>query len=430
MKRMRLSPLLQQRLAQSQSGTVVVVLVIAFFAFLLLASLVMDFGQRYITRQTLQKYVDASALAGALDLTDASLAKSKAAEFYALNLSTTQPPTPQPITTATKSLSDSSTYRVGSDTITVTTPYVRPGSTIPPVNLVNVKATRTVNLFFTRLIGLNSIQVSASATAWKTTVSAAGIIVLDPTGAKALQMSGGSSITLSNGVVQVNSRNEKAFDISGGQSAVTAQKISISGNYNASGGSQDNLTPKPLTYQPPVPDPLANLPTPTGNGQPVYPGRHISSTTATLSPGVYNDEVVISGTSVVQLNPGLYVFRGGIELSGGSSISGQGITLFSEGPMTFSGTSVINLSPPDGGTYAGITMFQARGNTDKAVLSGGSGSVLAGTYYFPDTDQLELSGGSHLKLGRVITWRMLLSGASYEEGPTTSASASGIQLTD
>jgi hypothetical protein len=280
------------------------------------------------------------------------------------------------------------------------------------------------------MIGLGSIKVSATATARKTTTTRTGILVLDPTGPKALQMSGGASITLSNGAVIVDSNDGRAFDISGGLSGITAQKISITGNYNASGGSADNLHPTPVTGQPPVPDPLASLPTPSGIGQPVFPGNHISSTTTTLDPGVYTGPVVISGTSVVHLNSGVYIFRGGIELSGGSSINGQGVMLYSEGPMTFSGTSVINLSPPSGGTYAGITMFQARGNTNKAVLSGGSGSVLAGTYYFPDTQQLELSGGSHLQLGQIVTWRMLLSGGSYEDGPTGSAFASAIELTD
>jgi hypothetical protein len=260
-------------------------------------------------------------------------------------------------------------------------------------------------------------------------VSAAGILVLDPTGDKALDMSGGANLNLPTGDVVVNSSSQVAFNISGGGSGITANEIRITGNYNASGGSQSNLHPPPSIGQSATADPLASLPAPSTTGLPVFPNVKVSSTTAVLQPGVYTTPLVIS-SSTVTFNPGIYILQGGITASGGSTLIGNGVMLYNGGQLTISGGGSIQLTPPDSGPYQGVTVFQARGNTAKATLSGGSGSIFAGSYYFPDTQLLELSGASNLKLGAVITWRMLLSGGSFESGPVNSPTSGSIALVE
>jgi Flp pilus assembly protein TadG len=405
----------------ASGGQALVIVGLAVVALFAAAAFAIDLALAFKARQELQQWVDASALAGALDLPNSVVAQQKAAEFYARNLSPTAPPPQQTGSCAADTSTDMACYNIDLDSVSVTTPYTKSESSISPSNLVHVTACRDVSLTFARVIGIRTMHICAAATAKKMR-SPSGILVLDPTGRKALDMSGGSQLNLPNGDVVVDSSDSDAFNISGGNSGITANEISITGNYSASGGSADNLHPTPQTGQPPERDPLAGLPAPSTAGLPVYPGIHISSTTATLSPGVYAGQIVISGTSVVKFNPGIYIMKDGITVSGGSTIFGNEIMLYSEGQMTFSGTSIINLSPPGSGAYQGITMFQARGNTDKAVLSGGSGSILAGTYYFPDTQLLELSGGSNMQLGFLVTWRMLLSGGSFQENSDSSSS--------
>jgi len=158
-----------------------------------------------------------------------------------------------------------------------------------------------------------------------------------------------------------------------------------------------------------APDPLIGLPAPSTNGLPALPGGAIPNG-AMLHQGVYQNQVTVNGGAVVHFGPGLYILKNGINVSA-STIQGDGVTLFNQGTMTVSGGSMIKLTPPATGTYAGITVFQAREDTTEATISGGSESVLGGTFYFPNA-QVTLSGGSNIKLGSLDVSRLSLTGGS------------------
>jgi hypothetical protein len=411
-----------------EQGTVLVILSVGFLVFLLLTGLVVDYGVKFRARQELQKWVDASALAGAMELSDANTAKEKAAYFYALNCSLATPPERRSGDCPSGCAAETSCYSVDADGVLVTTPYTMQNVSIPAKNLIHVTACREVELFFAPIIGIRTVHVCASATAKKTLhQTGSGIIVLDPTSGRSFEMTGGHTyLNLSEGKVIVDSNSRRAFVFSGGGS-ITASGVDITGNYIASGNSAFFLpnNADPSTGVAPTPDPLASLPDPSPSGMPVYPGARISASTATLQPGVYTRAITISGGSSVTFAPGTYILQGGITVSGTSTIIGNGVMLFNQqGKITISGTSSVQFTPPSSGTYEGITMFQGRDNTAKAVLSGTSDSVFAGTYYFPITKLLEMSGGSNLKLGSVITWHMLLSGGSFEVGSVSGPSSS------
>jgi Flp pilus assembly protein TadG len=408
---------------RNNAGNALVIMAAGLVVFLLLAGTVVDFGMRFLVRQQLQQNCDAAALAGAQELTDATKAEQKAAQYYALGFATNAPA--QTPTSCSGGTADTVCYRIAGDLVSVTTPYTKTNSSVPPARLIQVTAKRNIGLFFARMVGISSIDVSASATAQRKPV-VAGIIVLDPTGSKALDMSGGSWLHVTNGAVIVDSSDPTAFSISSGSAGIQAKEIDITGDYRASGGSENNLTPTPKTGQTPTPDPLASLPEPSPSGMNVYPGGDYSG--KTLQPGVYTSEVDVRRAAT--LNPGIYILQGGIRLSGGADIIGNGVMLYSQGPMDFSGGSTIQLSPPAAGTYAGITMFLQRRNTAKVTLSGSSDSVLAGAYYFPNTQLLDLSGGSSLQIGAIVTWRMTLSGGSFEIGPIAGTAGGGVSLVD
>lgn len=188
--------------------------------------------------------------------------------------------------------------------------------------------------------------------------------------------------------------------------------------YNTYGcGSQFSNAPDALTYggiqgnSPSVGDPLANLPDPSGNSGAATECPGATSVSAyntsafssgTMSPGVYNNPVIITGS--VTLNPcmsgstvtgpGIYVFKKGVEICppSGSTVSGTDVMLFaSAAPSSTysnatannngycvpapasSGTAVadgihlggaagasVMLTGPDQGVYKGILLYQSR----------------------------------------------------------------------
>ena len=60
--------------------------------------------------------------------------------------------------------------------------------------------------------------------------------------------------------------------------------------------------------------------------------------------------------------------------------------------MNFAGGATTTLSAPASGVWQGILMFQARGNTQRASLVGGSSQITSGILYFPSAE-LDFAGG-------------------------------------
>jgi hypothetical protein len=274
-------------------------------------------------------------------------------------------------------------------------------------------------------VGVTTVTVTAKDAAGNTgtktftvTVSAAstltrGVMILQPTGAGTLQLSGGTSLNLgANGSIYVNSTTAGALAISGGASA-TAKSIVIAGTSAVSGGAK--LTPAPLTGQTPTADPFASLPDPVVAGMATYTTSSIASNTvATLQPGVYTNAVSIAGAAKVTLAPGTYVFMKGLSVAGSGVVNGAGVTLYlGGGSIACSGGCKVTLSAPTSGTYAGVTVFQARKNATAAVFSGGANSTLGGAYYFPAA-AFQMSGGAGVKFGMIVSATMQMSGGSYE----------------
>ncbi|MDX8463893.1 pilus assembly protein, partial [Mesorhizobium sp. VK2D] len=67
-------------------------------------------------------------------------------------------------------------------------------------------------------------------------------------------------------------------------------------------------------------------------------------------------------------------------------LTGHGVTIFMmEGSqLIINANETVDLSPMTSGPYAGISIFQAHGNTQALTLNGGSGSVVSGFIYAPD----------------------------------------------
>lgn len=206
------------------------------------------------------------------------------------------------------------------------------------------------------------------------------VLALDPSANAAVSLQGSTNVAMNGCVIAANSSAADAIS-RGGSAQVSAACMSTVGS--TSGVTPPNATlacGAPQTNQYASFDPLADVVPPAyGLCQSIPNGK-----TVTLSPGTYCDKT-ISGK--ITLNPGIYLMRNvTIKPGGNGSLTGQGVTIFlMEGSQLYiNANETVNLSPPTSGPYAGITIFQAHGNTQALTINGGSGSVVSGFIYAPD----------------------------------------------
>jgi hypothetical protein len=262
---------------------------------------------------------------------------------------------------------------------------------------VEVLISKNVPTFFMGMIGISSGTVRARAVALLGSGTSC-FYALDPSASGAFSVSGGVNVQVNCGIM-VDSSSSTAMSVSGGSTA-TATYIDLTGKATVSGGS--TVSPAPVTGVAASSDPLASLPKPSVGGC-TYTGKSVSGATVTLSPGTYCAGISISGGSKVTFNPGTYILKGGgLSLSGGSTLTGSGVTFFNTaatgygyGPISLSGGTTVTLSAPTTGSLAGILFFQdsSVGAGAASSFSGGASAILNGTLYFPTTG-LSYSGGS------------------------------------
>jgi hypothetical protein len=128
----------------------------------------------------------------------------------------------------------------------------------------------------------------------------------------------------------------------------------------------------------------------------------------TASPGCFKGMQIQANATLTLAAGTYYIGEKGISVGGNATLIGTGVTLIftnTSSPFnaskigTFSaqGTSNIQLSAPDTGTYAGILMIQdsrtVASNTNSMVLTGDSGSQFDGSIYAP-TNKVKFTGNS------------------------------------
>ena len=182
--------------------------------------------------------------------------------------------------------------------------------------------------------------------------------------------------------------------------------------------------PDPITKAP-VDDPLAALPMCPNAA---CPTNAATASTYTLNPGVYTS---ITGSH--KLNPGTYVIKTEVRLSGNDVLIGNGVTLFfacSNYPNPCSdlsagnrdgariratGNGAVLLTAPTSGTYQGLTIFADRENTSTFTFRGngtnenGSAEASSGTLYMK-SGTLDLRGNGYTLASQIITGQMTMQG--------------------
>jgi hypothetical protein len=293
-------------------------------------------------------------------------------------------------------------------------------------NAVRVVARRTegslggaLPIIFGRIFGVTTINLERSAIAYNRGDIGAGMIVLCEDCPCGLRFSGQVNLTLDEaeglpeeGIVAIHNNSSEPCATCGNGSSLTivADELNMVGG--ACWNGQPTVQADVNEGQPVAPDPLADLPDPPYDAAADL-GSIVDS--GTYQPGYYSGGIRLEGGDNVVLEPGIYVVDGeGLRMSGDSSILAEGVMFYivGTGALYLGGTGASRITPSDdpADPYYGISVFQARDNTNGATIIGTSDMDLEGTYYFPAAN-LEI-GGEGVSLGnQMIAYTMYLHGS-------------------
>jgi hypothetical protein len=376
----------------SRRGIAVIWVAIVLMVMIGVIGLALDTGYTVLVGNQLQAAADAGALAGARTVGVAPTGcKTAAVTIADLNSAAGLP----------VQIDINADVTVGHWDLNTRT-FTSPSSSS---NAVRVRARRVtgygpgpVPLFFGSIFGVNTIDMSRTATAMANVTYSPALVVLDPTGSCSLDVGGGGVLTVPGSAIQVNSTATTAACFSGAA-------MSSSTYLNVTGGvsGATHFTGTIATGVPPLPDPLGALPAPP-RGPPLGSRSIGRQQNITLDPGYYNGGLTVQGT--LHLNPGIYIIGGtGLRANSAANIIGQGVMIYiTDGAavnMNSSSTRV-TLSPPDptrdtfpgADIYAGVSMFQDRVDTAQASLPLSGSFNISGTLYFPSADIRVTAGGS------------------------------------
>ncbi len=416
----------------ARAGLATVWVAVLGFVVLAFVGLAMDRSLLGLTAQQLQATADAAALAGALRLkTDLVQARDQAVATAAANR----------VATAPINLNRNDANDAAGDIVFGryhrfdSPPYFDPTEDPAGWNAVKVVARRTsdsndgpLDLVFGPMAGVNQANIARTAIAMIGGSTGAGLITLCGDCECALKLSGTTDLIIStapgydgDASMQVNSDAlgcpKAAVCGSGNSLTIVAPELNIV----AAGDEADcwnGYTPEAPPYinpgSPYVPDPLAGLPDPTWD-----PASDLGAITSsgTYGPGYYSGGIrLTSSGDNVTLSPGVYVVdRAGGPASGlfvnGGNLTANEVLFYviDDGEVYLGGSGIITITPPTSGIYEGISIFQARDNTQPSTIIGSTTMDLQGTYYFPASD-LEV-GGTGIALGnQLIAWTMWIHG--------------------
>ncbi len=218
---------------------------------------------------------------------------------------------------------------------------------------------------------------------------------------------GSTTVDLKNCSLYDNSANASALTV-GGSARVSARSVSVVGGISGQAGISTTQGVK--TGAPPARDPYADVQNPTPSGTVRHDcdgGPGCPNGTATLDPGIYKNGMKIAAGANIKLNPGTYYLQGDLDVAGGATLTGDGVTLVftsSNGTKyasaTINGNANINLTAPTSGPTAGIVMFGDRnmpvGTSFK--FNGGATQSFRGAIYIPK-GSVNFAGGANTSTG-------------------------------
>ena len=375
-------------------------------------ALAADVGLMFHAEQKMQIAADAAVIAGALDYKfNGSVSSAKAAAISAAT-------------------ANGVTSGVNGAVVTISIPPAD-GPNAGAAGLIEAVVSQPNSTYFIRALNLNSMTVAARAVAGSGPGDGC-VWALAKSGTD-ISITGSGTTAVPGCEIFDNSDSSNALTMTGSGS-LSAKSIGIVGNYNKTGSG--SITPKPVTGTAPVSDPLSGLEFPTVStsgcspmqtftgssphslGPGCYDGISVTgSGILTLSPGDYtiNGNFTSGGSAGLNLGAGQYVITGNLGIAGSGPISGTGITFFTEGSTTVTGSSNFSLSAPTSGANSGLLFFQSRSDSNPITISGSSNMNLQGIIYAPDSAlRFNGSGSSNIYTDLIVDSVSFIGSTSFK----------------
>ena len=385
-------------LRESRRGQVIVLVCISLVALMGMIGVVTDFSFMQHQRNMMQTAADSAAMAGSQELSYGGMAAAGKADAARNG------------------------YTDGAGGVTVT--INNPPSTGPNAansGYVEAIVSKPEPTYFMRALGVGTLTVSARAVAYEGNGPNC-IYVIDPAASGALSVNGNVSILSSCGLLVDSSSSSGLTAV--GNDTISATTIGVVGNYTSNGSV--SFTPTPKTGVIAATDPLAYVQAPTvGSCAQTNLSLNNAGSSGSpyqLYPGTYCGGITLHGSTVLNFNPGTYVFAGGgIDVHGNSAMTGTGVTFYltsgtgGYGGITLSGTSQVNFSAPTSGPLAGILFFQDRSIPSSgaaSTITGNSSSTFDGALYFPTTTLTFNGNSSSNGYSIVVADKLTVSGNS------------------
>jgi Flp pilus assembly protein TadG len=402
---------------EARRGMVAVQVSLGLTALLGMMALLVDGGLLLCERRHAQATADAAALAAASDLfanweTNKGADPKGTAATSALNVASSNSYT-----------NDGTTNRV-----TVNIPP-KSGNFVSRAGYAEVIVTWNLQRGLSAIFGKGTVPISARAVAQGRSVTggpASPAILLLGEGTNITDITGNGSpssvnvtvpsgTTGTGGSMYMDSRTSPAI-LNGSYSSVTAPYVYIAKPGPAPSGVTASISL--VTGVPQLPDPLGYLPTPSANN--AGTGVHVDTTFART--GITGSVALIPNT--------IYVVGGnGISLSGQKSVTVQGnganggVMIYLTGAnaaISLSGQSSVNLFALSNGPYAGMSIFQARGDSASWSVNGNGTLNSTGTIYAPAANVVASGNGGTVAY-QIIANSMTVNGAGNVVAYSTTA---------
>ena len=376
-----------QRLKKDVRGNTLMIVGAAMIPMIGAVGLGVDVAQWVLWKRQLSSATDLAALAGAHAVVEKKSANQAARRSLALN-------------------------NLRGFTIDAVENAPTKGKYAGDATAVRVQLTASQSLPFSGIFMTGPMSITVSATAQSVREVPNCMIALDSTETTSISVSGSARVEM-NCAMHSNGSGTQSLVADGDWVAVAA----LSANGSVSGKSFDSEKTRVNNGAGILADPLASLGTPATtvacSGASFYTQK--SNTTGSIGPGCYTG---LSVQGSLTLTPGTYIIDGGdVSIGAKGALKGSGVTLVftnsnptstAIGKFTANGTSLVQLSAPNTGTYAGIIMYQDRraepSNQTNFFVTGNSGtdnagntvnSFYEGTIYTPKT-YTQFSGNSSI----------------------------------
>jgi hypothetical protein len=317
----------------------------------------------------------------------------------------------------------------GQDAIAINSPPIS-GAYAGKNGFVELTVTRNAPLYFSSLLGINSVKVKSRAVAGGVHAGNSCVLALNNTADQAVTFSGSTDVNIGCGVTSNSSSNQSIYI--NGNANLTADPAQAYGDIYI-GGSSVLVTNSPVEpFSQRLADPYTNLTVPS------TPANCLSNNigmNASLTPGRYCGNVVFKGN--VSLAPGTYIIDGGsLSSNGNTTITGTGVTIIMTasnpaniGTVNFTGNVSSTLSAPTTGPYAGVLFYQDPRAPAGGVNSflGNNSMVYTGAIYFP-TQQISFSGNGSVTSTclQVVGDKVYFSGSSNITNSETTCEAAAV----